>query len=97
MIEGYKNGDINDKLTGGKVESFLTESKIDVKTRDDLQETFSSPSCRIPLVTSKPGFTAWGRMRPFRLRWVYFKGTNLDEKQKVELRSRVLSPDKVEA
>ena len=39
MIEVYKNGDINDKLTGGKVESFLTESKIDVKMRDDLQET----------------------------------------------------------
>ncbi len=43
MIEVYKNGDINDKLTGGKVESFLTESKIDVKMRDDLQETFHHP------------------------------------------------------
>ena len=84
-------------LDDEQVEEFLKQHDIDVSLKGHLLETLFITLLQYTGGDVKAMVNALGERGAFQaLRWVHHKGTVLDYRQRIELRSKVLSPKKAD-
>ena len=94
-IVGCQHGKVEEKLVGQeKVEEFLVDHGMDPRIKNDLQETLFITLLQFTGGDIKARVHCMGECEVFQAyRWLCHRGRGLDEKQKIELRSRVLNPE----
>ena len=94
-ILAHGSGMVEDKLIGdSKIENFMKLNGIGLDLREDLQEMLYISLLQYTGGDIRTRVHATGETEAFQAyRWVHYKGTDIDEKKKIELRGQVLNPE----
>ena len=98
-ITNYDKGWLENKLSGeATVKAFLNEKGFKPEWYDKLQNTLYIALLQYTGGTIKVRVHAMGETDVFQAyRWIHHKGAALDERGKVELRSRVMNAERAES
>ena len=97
-LKEYSSGQIeNNLLDDDKVKKFMEDNGIDSSLKEELQETMFISLLEYTGGDVRSRVHGMGENGVFQAyRWVHHKGTNLDVKQKIDLRSAVMNPESAE-